>query len=198
MTLLDSADAFFGITRDGHVFATLGVDWKFGGMLLERAGFSAHQQHGRPVYLLPEQTVGEQAQNRVIDAFHMLSFHTHSLAVLTNPVSTTHPDLCIKVEGDNITAILGTDEVKQSLSVFGFSPKSLDGQTVYVLPPDLPMASKASAIVMAETNAYASGQSVHVDLGIPTRADIGKPPPPPSPAMPPASATQQPRNRRAR
>ncbi|MFF4285686.1 hypothetical protein ACFY0R_10200 [Streptomyces sp. NPDC001633] len=200
MTLLDSTDVFFGITNDGHVFATLDADWKFGGALLERAGFTAHQQHGRTVYLLPEQTVGEQAQNRVMDAFHMLSFHTHSLTALTNPAPTAHPDLSIKVVGESVTATARTDEVRQGLSTFGFSPKQLDGQTVYVLPLDMPMATKAGAIAMAETSTYAYGQSVHIDLGIPTRADIGKTPPSPSrgQAMQPAPATQLPRNRRTR
>ncbi|MFF9785116.1 hypothetical protein [Streptomyces nigrescens] len=200
MTLLDSADVFFGITRDGCVFATLGADWDFGSMLLECARFTAHQQHGRTVYLLPEQTVGKLAQERVVDAFHMLSFHTDSLVVLTNPVPTTRPDLHIKVDGERVTAIASTDKIRQSLLACGFSPQSCDGQAVYVLPPDMPVARKAGALVMAETNTYAHGQSVHIDLGIPTRADIGKIPPSPSrtTALPPAPLTQLPRNHRAR
>lgn len=180
MALTDHHDVFIGSTGDGWTFVVLNRPIRNAARILTRAGFTAREHQGRPLYLLPPETA-EDAHERAGVAAYGLMAHTLDLVDLAwttrqHGATPSHePDVTIRFTDHAVTATAATGQADALLVQHGFV--AAEAKRQYALPSGLGERDAVSAVVRAEAHLYAHGISARIDLGIATPQDI---PPAPS------------------
>ncbi|MEU1629224.1 hypothetical protein ABZ746_28695 [Streptomyces sp. NPDC020096] len=169
MSFVDLPDVFIGSTTDAHTFVVLNRQLPGAKRTLTDAGFTAREYNECTVYLLPPGTP-EEANERAGCAMYGLLARTHDLVDLSwttrcSPQGPLPPsDLRIQFTGGTVSATAETDEGRRLLEQHGFTRSPDDSS--YRPPSGLDERGLLSAVVRAESHAYADGLGVHVDLGI--------------------------------
>ncbi|MCP3821381.1 hypothetical protein NLX86_25780 [Streptomyces sp. A3M-1-3] len=171
MTFADHHDVFIGSADDGWTFAVLNRRIPAADAILTRAGFTAREDHGRSVYLLPPGT-SEDAHERAGMAMYGLLAHTMDFVDLA---STTRGPISkaavhFRFADGTVTATAATDKASGILTQHGFIPS--EDPARHVLPADMGEREAVNTVVRAEAHLYAEGLGVRIDLGIPTPAAI--------------------------
>jgi hypothetical protein len=128
MALVDHHDVFIGSTDDGHTFVVLNRPIPAARRILTKAGFTAHDHHGRTVYLHPPGTAPDTRERAGVAMYELLAY-TMDFADLSWTVSG--PDSTSRLESDvdfrftdaTVTATASTAESRAILPPSTDSPR---------------------------------------------------------------------------
>ncbi|MFI7102726.1 hypothetical protein ACIBK8_25595 [Streptomyces sp. NPDC050161] len=185
MAVIDHHDVVIGSTEGMHTFVVVNARIASAHSLLVKGGFTAREQQGRTVYLLPSPPPPSWPPSRSESALHWLQAETPDVVdfrALARGRSRFAPvGARFDLSGRRFTASASTALAREELERSGFRPTTPTG---YELPASSSERDDLDSVLRAESRLWYRGQLRSTfSLGIATPDAI-----PPAPRSTPAPA----------